>query len=55
MQQMAGTGGASPLMSKAEMERRYVKIPAKYAKPGTTSLSVTLEAGSQSHDFTLAD
>jgi len=56
MQEMTGgNAGASPLMSKEEMARRYVKIPVKYTKPDTSGLSVTLEAGSQSHDFTLGD
>ena len=33
----------------------YVQIPSKYANAKTSGLSVTAEAGSQAHDFTLTD
>jgi hypothetical protein len=33
----------------------YVKIPAKYAKKETSTLTATLTAGSQTKDFDLAD
>jgi len=33
----------------------YQRIPEKYAKAETSPLTVTVEAGSQTHDFTLTD
>jgi hypothetical protein len=36
-------------------ERKYVKIPAKYAKPATSGLTATLETGRQTKIFELTD
>jgi hypothetical protein len=47
----AGAGGKS----KEEMAALYVKIPAKYADPKTTTLNVTLERGRQVKNFDLTD
>lgn len=33
----------------------YVKIPAKYAKAGTTTLTATIEKGKKTYDFELTD
>jgi hypothetical protein len=58
-----GRGGAIDNEYQKAMQRpgqndagkNYVKIPAKYAKPETTDLSVTLKAGKQTQDFELKD
>jgi len=47
----AGAGGKS----KEEMAALYVKIPAKYADPKTSTLTVNLERGSQVKNFELTD
>lgn len=38
-----------------ELAARYMKIPAKYAKPATTTLTLTLEAGRHVKDLELTD
>jgi len=38
---------------QAENARRYVEIPAQYADPNSTSLSLDYRGGSQKHDITL--
>jgi hypothetical protein len=44
-------GGAPAKVSSGE----YMKIPQKYANPNTTDLTVTIQAGKNSHDFVLND
>jgi hypothetical protein len=45
----------SPAPEGASMAGEYVKIPAKYADPAKSGLSVKLERGEQKKDFELTD
>jgi hypothetical protein len=47
--------GAGGPMTKEEMAARYVKIPAKYADPKKSDLTITITNGKQSKDFELTD
>lgn len=44
-----------PAPEGANIQTVYMKIPAKYAKPETSGLSVTLKKGEQTKDFELTD
>jgi hypothetical protein len=48
------SGGGAPV-SAEELAKRYTKIPAKYGKPGTSGLGVTLTSGWNDKDFDLTD
>lgn len=41
--------------AKAELAKLFVKIPKRYANAKTTSLTYTVEKGSQTKDFDLSD
>ena len=42
-------------VKKAGGGAKYVKVPAKYAGPKTSGLTVTIKAGKQTHDINLLD
>jgi len=59
-----GMQGKGPMMDPSKMAGgapaksstgEYVKIPAKYSNPDTTTLTVTLEPGKNTKDFPLED
>jgi hypothetical protein len=45
----------SPTPENAGPKPEYVKIPAKYADPSSSGLSVTVKRGKNEHDFPLTD